>query len=103
MRLELAGPRTMAELFQRLKNENPGDGCGACGADRRETLRAAVNEQHAAQPVPEPAVSQARCQDHPEANPAGGAPAVHPPHNAVVTSFDDAPEGACDSHRVTSH
>ena len=67
-----------------------------------ETLRTAKKQQHGAQSVPQPPIAHARGGDHPIANPTRGAPAVHPPHQAVIAALDVSPEVACDSHRGTS-
>src|SRR5260370_14905591 len=102
MRLELAWPRTVAKSLEDFEDENPADPCSAGSSDGREALRAPVEQEHDAEPVPQPAVAHARGGDHPVANPPRGAPAGHAPHHAVVPPLVKSPDAACDGHRVTS-
>ncbi len=98
-------PSTMRDtaMLSATKNSVPSskNGRRARRADRREFLRPAVDQQHRAQPVPQPAVAHACGGDHPVTKPSRRAPPVHPPHEAVVALFDESPDGPRDGHRVT--
>src|SRR5262249_59368408 len=55
-------------------------------------------QQHKTQRIPEPAIAHPRGGQHPVADPARSAPAVHPPHHAMVAAFDESPDLPCDGH-----
>src|SRR5437879_4256720 len=102
VRLDLAGPEAVAELLQRLENKNPRNRCGAGRADCRVPLRSAKEKKHDSESVPDPAVPHPSRGNHPDPKPARCAPAVHPPHQALIAEFDVSPDAACHRHGVTS-
>src|SRR5882724_6697874 len=102
VQLDLAGPETVAELFQCLENKNPCNRRGPGRADCRVPPWSAIKKEHDSESVPDPAVPHPGRGNHPDSKPARSAPAVHPPHQALIAEFDVSPEAACNRHRVTS-
>ena len=95
---DFAGARTLADALEEFKDEDADDGGAAGRAEGDVTLRAAEDKDESAESVPEPTVAHARGGDHPIADPARRAPTVHPPHQAVIATFDESPEVASHGH-----
>src|SRR5579859_1716919 len=102
VRLDLTWPLPLAQMFERLEDEDSADRRGSGRPNGGKPLRTAVKQQHDAKSVPQPAVAHACRGNHPVANPSRRAPAVHPLHDAKVASLDKSPDTARDGHRVTS-
>ena len=99
MWLELTRAWTAAQVFERFEHEDSENCCGTRSTHRLITTRSANGQKDGTQGIPEPAIAHARGGKHPEADPAGRAPAVHPPHHPVIAALDVFPEVACDCHR----
>src|SRR5713101_8110505 len=59
-----------------------------------KTVAALISEQQRPQAVPDPAITHARGRNHPDANPAWRAPAIHSLHQPVIAPIDVSPEVA---------
>src|ERR1051326_8120122 len=101
MRLDLAGPRTLAQHLKQLEHENANPRCAARSAHRGKAVRTTENQQHGAERVPQPPIAHTRRGDHPVTKPSWRAPAVHAPHQPMISAFDEAPYCSRDGHRIT--
>src|SRR5262252_4303382 len=102
MRFKLAGALAAADFLKGLENENPHDGCRARGADGCEAMGAAEDEEHDAEAIPNPPVTNTRGRDHPVANPSRRLPAIDAAHDAVVAVLNVSPDGLRQCHGCTS-
>src|SRR5882724_6443449 len=102
VRPDLAGPETVAKPFQGLEDEDAYNCRRSCGANCRIALWSPKKEEHDPESIPDPAIPHPCRDDHPDAKPSRGAPAIHPPHQPLIAAFDVSPEAACNRHRVTS-
>src|SRR5215475_1192940 len=98
MRFNLARPRAVAQPLENLEYADTDERGAARRAHGRKLLRTANRQQHKTQRIPEPAIAHPRRGQHPVADPARSAPAVHPPHHAMVAAFDESPDLPCDGH-----
>src|SRR5580698_9753620 len=102
VRLKLARPRPHTQTLDRFEDKDTAKPGRTRSANRHESLRPAINRDHDAEPIPQPAITAPGRGNHPIPHPPRRAPTVHPAHHTVIAPFNKSPEVACNRHRYTS-
>src|SRR5579864_7731117 len=102
MRLDIAGAPPPALVFQRLEQKDARNRRRRGRTNRLIPVLAAVNQQDNPEPVPKPAIPSPSGKNRQNTQPAGRAPAVEFPHQAVIVRLNVVPEGPSDSHTPSS-
>src|SRR5271154_6506497 len=98
MRFKVTRAWAAAGIFDGAEKEHSGESGQGGGAEGGKSPRAAPEKNGEAQGIPEPSIAETRGNNHPPANPARSAPAMHAMHQTMVAGFDVEPHSARYGH-----